>query len=43
MGNPGSEIKGTTAELLGRYDPAGFFCELTTAREGGGREVQLIA
>jgi len=31
------------AGLLGRYDAGGFFCELTTPREGGGREAALIA
>ena len=29
--------------LLGRYDAGGFFCELTTPRAAGGREVRLIA
>src|SRR5215467_4419150 len=29
--------------LLGRYDPAGFFCELTAPRGAGDREVRLIA
>src|SRR4051812_38663292 len=38
----GQEHK-TTAGLLGRYDPGAFFCELTTARESGGREARLIA
>ena len=31
------------AALLDRYDAGDFFCELTTPRAGGGREVGLIA
>src|SRR4051794_24066802 len=45
--DPGAQNQGqaqkTTAALLGRYDPGAFFCELTTARESGGREARLIA
>jgi len=38
-----AELPGGLQSVLARYDPGGFFCELTAPREGGGREVRLIA
>src|SRR5215471_18718440 len=37
------EPAGGLPGLLAGYDPGPFFCELTTPRPDGGREVRLIA